>query len=773
MRNYKRRNKLKIHWQRLCWAALLVIGIIGGDCVQANQATALSEIGDCVDVQFIFARGSGEELFGPSYTAWRESIIAEIIDSTFTYDFYELGDRPQGGHQYQAVPVAGDFWGYVNLVDAFLYGGEGYFFGNSVREGAAELAAFFDQSTKLCPNTRYVLGGYSQGAMTILKNTKNYPADKIIYMSLFGDPKLFLPEGQLTWGDGGFAPQACRSSESFSSYREYVPDCHAYSGILNGTNPYHRPELEGKVGLWCNKYDIMCSSGMNIDDHTSYESSGLYREAARTIRQKLMVTLSGYFPTSEQYKNLHDLVLLFDTTNSMLDMINKYKAEALSLGTQVLNAGGRVALYEYRDAYQNYYPKRDCNFGCDQKELEYRLDNIKQTVNGGTDLVESLLHALKTVMKEVEWRNGATKTIVVLTDDFYHIPDKGGIYEQEIIDLSLSIDPVNIYVITKTDKLGKYQFLTEATNGRVFDINDNLSDLSEMIYYRPVARLDREEYFNTVGGSITFDASKSYGFGDGELSYEWDLDGTNKFVAGGAQITKTYDEEFDGYIQVRISDNKGSSTMSAHVQVVPELDPVTTQVNVLTSTVDQSNAQVEIDFTTDATSVLAMHDEGAAGFVDLDGESGHLTVKQGLEDFTLRLVPFAENGYRGEAREILIPARTTENDDSGNKNNNDDGNDKQGDDNLNKNPANPITPPEPNHDPEDPTKPTDQPTTVPEQGSGSTQPGSSNPPILNLPMQTIESSAQAIDKPKETGDLKAPDTGSCNQSACYKSNFRK
>ena len=96
------------------------------------------------------------------------------------------------------------------------------------------------------------------------------------YAATFGDPKIYLPEGE------GIIPAACKN-ENLSDYRMYVPDCQAYKGMLGAVEPYRPEALAGKVGTWCNRYDILCSSYFSIKSHTSYAEDGLYEDASRYI----------------------------------------------------------------------------------------------------------------------------------------------------------------------------------------------------------------------------------------------------------------------------------------------------------------------------------------------------------------------------------------------------------------------------------------------------------------------------------------------------------
>jgi hypothetical protein len=113
-----------------------------------------------------------------------------------------------------------------------------------------------------CPETRWVLAGYSQGAMVVTEAVKSFRYDKVVYIALFGDPQLNLPEGK------GILPPACLG-RNYSSYRVYVPNCRTDTGSLGARNPYEYGELAGKYGLWCHEKDFVCGS-----THLPWEISG-------------------------------------------------------------------------------------------------------------------------------------------------------------------------------------------------------------------------------------------------------------------------------------------------------------------------------------------------------------------------------------------------------------------------------------------------------------------------------------------------------------------
>lgn len=426
----------------------------------------------CPNLKIVFARGSGGELNNdPNYLEFKSRLEEKLKSTSLDYEFIDL--------DYPAVGVGAD-----NLdvtIGAYVGAGEAYEFGESVKSGVKKLDKLVNSSG--CKNAKYVLGGYSQGAMVISKSLKNLDANKIIYAATFGDPKLYLPEGE------GSIPAACYG-ENLSDYRVYVPDCHAYKGLLGAYIPYEPKALIGKVGTWCNRNDIFCSSHFNINDHVSYVEDGLYEDASRIIFDKIAQT----FEFENQFYSPHDTAIVIDSTGSMGGMIEKYKAEAFRLAKETLDAGGRVALYDYRDLDDPYTPVKHCDFEtCTLEIFSRELDEIQ--IDGGGDEPESLLSASFHVMESLNWQRGATKSLVVLTDAGFLSPDRDGISFADAVRLSKTIDPVNFYIITEPENEELYQELAVATDGKVVTNFENLSLLTDFILerYDSLPRVEEED----------------------------------------------------------------------------------------------------------------------------------------------------------------------------------------------------------------------------------------------------------------------------------------
>ena len=455
----------KIRWQdkssktksikvRYLVAALVLAGT-------ALMPRAIVQSASCPEVRVVFARGSGGERWkDQNYLAFKNALEVKLSTTSIGYEFIDL--------DYPAVGVGLDNLG--TTIGAYAGAGEAYEFGESVKAGANNLKSMINATS--CPNTKYAIGGYSQGAMVVSQAVHGIKPDKLIYAATFGDPKIYLPEG------GGLMPPACRGDD-LSDYRMYVPDCQAYKGLLGAYVPYEPEALAGKMGTWCNRRDIFCSSHMSISDHIGYVSDNLYEDASRVIYDKITKT----FGVKNHISSPHDTAILIDSTGSMSDMIDGYKVEAMRLARETLESGGRVALYDYRDLDDPYQPVKHCDFDtCTLEVFQTGLDEI--TADNGGDEPESLLSASLHVMKDLTWKYGATKSLVVLTDADFLAPDRDGITFDEVVALSKQIDPVNFYIITSEYTADAYTDLANSTDGKVVTNFDELSLLTDYIMER-------------------------------------------------------------------------------------------------------------------------------------------------------------------------------------------------------------------------------------------------------------------------------------------------
>lgn len=441
--------------KKLLLAVLIVGAYFLAPAGYISNAVAVS----CPDLKIIFARGSGGERWvDKNYLTFKSEIESKLKLTNLKYEFEDL--------DYPAIGVGDP----LTLLTTFASGGEAYEFGESVSVGVKNLIS---GTSGTCSNTKYILAGYSQGAMVVSKAINYINPNKIIYAATFGDPKIYLPEGF------GLVPSAC-SGKNLSNYRIYVPDCRVYEGMLGGYKPYQPEGYVDKLGTWCNKNDIFCSTHFSVNAHTSYVSDGLYADASKLIFDKICKS----FGILNTFLSLHDTAILIDSTGSMENYLHDYKREALNLAEKTLNSGGRVALYDYRDLGDPYNVNEHCSFDtCTMDSFKAGLDVI--TLGGGGESIEeSLLSASFNVMKKLSWKFGSTKSVVVFTDAGYHNPDIDGVTFTDVVNLSKKIDPVNFYVVTTKLNKNFYKTLAEATDGAVTTLVDGVSGMTNNIMAR-------------------------------------------------------------------------------------------------------------------------------------------------------------------------------------------------------------------------------------------------------------------------------------------------
>ncbi|MCV7195267.1 cutinase family protein [Mycobacterium angelicum] len=127
---------------------------------------------------------------------------------------------------------------------------------NSAASGSDDASAYIRQTVASCPNTKLVLGGYSQGATVIDLASSALPpqtADHVAAVALFGEP-----------------------SSGFSS-------------MLWGGQPLPTisPLYSAKTVNMCAADDFICTGGGSFAAHVSYVETGMTTQAATFAADKV------------------------------------------------------------------------------------------------------------------------------------------------------------------------------------------------------------------------------------------------------------------------------------------------------------------------------------------------------------------------------------------------------------------------------------------------------------------------------------------------------
>jgi cutinase len=200
-------------------AAVMMWGFVGAPISPTASADP------CSDVELVFARGTHQEPgLGNIGQAFSDSLTSKV-----------------GGKSVGVYPV-----NYPANDD----------YHNSAPAGSDDASAHVQGTVANCPNTKIVLGGYSQGSTVIDLATQAMPAPvagHVAAVALFGEP-----------------------TSQFSS-------------ALWGGQPLPtiNPVYSGKTISLCAPDDPICSSGGNIMAHVSYIQDGMTDQAASYAADRL------------------------------------------------------------------------------------------------------------------------------------------------------------------------------------------------------------------------------------------------------------------------------------------------------------------------------------------------------------------------------------------------------------------------------------------------------------------------------------------------------
>lgn len=622
--------------------------------VQAKSVT-------CPDAEIIFVHGADSDIEdSPDISAWKSALKNQLEENaSLKISYYSLGEKAYLSARYTGADIGlGSLKEIKNTAETFFSAGKSGEFQSTVKNGIIELKGRIAETLTACPETKFVFGGYSEGAYVLHQffrdetTSLGLTSENVVYIATFGDPKLYLKEGE------GTNPPACRN-EDFSGYRVYAPNCHAHSGILGAEKPDYFPTNYLKnTGLWCTEKDVMCSNYFDIfnlahliDDHLNYASHEPYpySQAAILIRQRLAEIFPDKIAKGIEavHSAARDTAILIDTTGSMSSTIGKYKTEALKIAKTTIENGGRIALFEYRDLRadgKDLVPRKLCDFSCTYEEFSKKINEL--TVSGGGDMPESVLSASLGVMNELEWQKGATKSIVLLTDATYHDADFDGTTLSNVVKRSLEIDPVNFYIVVPEKIIASYHDLASGTNGKVFSLSSEDIKLSgETILNRPSINFQFESYDITTDEIATF-------FLDTHTTdidhFEWDLDSDGNFelTTSSPSISSLYSTPTSGFVQAKVVTKSGlSSTASALLTVTTgkDLGPAPTISNLETT---PSENTVKVALKTNAEKIIVFLDDFAIGLTQKT-EFAIKDLTPGSR--TLTLAPISETGLRGES----------------------------------------------------------------------------------------------------------------------------
>jgi len=606
---------------RICFLASL-ISILGMTPSLASDS--------CSDLQVIFAGGSGQD-FNDDESQEFFKQIKERLPQQLSLTEYGLGTESQNGHQYPAVSIDNN---WVKL-RAKISAGYGYEYGNSVQQGMLELYHYLKQQHIQCPDTYYVLGGYSQGAQVTghtLQFLSEEIRNKITFTALFGDPKLYLPEGE------GLPAPAC-FEWNLSSWRRNVENCYTSAGVLGARKPYIPDDMKEKVGLWCLAQDYVCGSTnlpWEISGHDKYlEPSGPIDQAAQEIAEKLKTTFTYQShlgkintaprPNQKPKANIQILFVVDRTVNMQHDYPNYFLPKMRKLA-ESLPPDAVIGFDYYIGCWRKDDPARydwalivphflrdyDAAEGWIERSAIHTTWMNSDTVGSiaglpyfpiepGCDLSWELgVHAWRAMADFVQsyshtylpytstlWVNNSRQRIIIPITNTPYTPNDTNFGDNNGLFTQATTSPAQTTVIPLVPDSIRPTFEDLADlddSSQVFLVDDD--EIAETITEQfgtnsqVEARLTNTDYRIPAGTTVTFNASPSLVHDDTIATYEWDFNGDGTFDTTTTQssVSHTYTSAPVGSsMTVRVTTASGlTSNASASVQIInlADLPPV-------------------------------------------------------------------------------------------------------------------------------------------------------------------------------------------------------
>lgn len=653
--------------------------------VLSCDAGALEADKVCARVESVFARGSGQELNNKEeFGQFIDQVGYRVKGQNVDINFYELGTESYGGALYPAEAIG---WNHpIVSSGAWLSAGEGFKYGASVDKGKKEFKAYIDKRIEKCgDDSVFVVGGYSQGAQVVREGVEMLSTankNKIVYIALFGDPKLHLPEGF------GIFADACRG-KNLSLWRKDVPECHTYAGALEAQRPFVSSSLASKTGLWCNRHDYICGSSSIVwdqDGHGKYAESGqaidkAAKEIAKRVKAKLPVEQARAINTEVKPGDGtvgHDVAFVVDRHVSMEARFPQIKQYIRKVAEEIAPKNGRIGIMFFgADS-----PVRDQNGeivpGQDQRSLarvhgmhfDYPLQTKLAIIDGiYADLPGrgSLLHAMQGVLDVLAWRQGAIKSTIIFTDDpTPPDPDYNDNTGVAILKRALEIDPVSIFPVVPEENKEAYAELANKSSGRVFELpraEDPIQDeISQAILNRPVVLFALSEYSAEAGQAITFDVSESYVLDSEIVKYEWDFEGDLAFEKTTAipTVDHTYTTNGERIVQVRLTAANGmiangSAVVKIGQREAPAIAAAPQNLTVIQTPDDPASATLTWRAADALAAYWAVSLNGVnLGLLTADRTSIKITDLERGEDITFGVAGVTNEGSIGNAATTVL-----------------------------------------------------------------------------------------------------------------------
>ena len=260
---------------------------------------------------------------------------------------------------------------------------------------------------------------------------------------------------------------------------------------MDGLNPYQPAGYYNKLGVWCNKNDIMCGSNLNIlhpmKGHTSYNSENGYEKFARLIFEKLSEKTDKIKPTDARYSDSkkRDIVIIYDF-NQMASYEFRQRGNTIEDGlkerlVELANHGTRIAVY---NAYSLQEPVKHL-----EQKIDFTNDNLDEKIERYNEenrcffgynfgRADNNFRAIKEVIETADWSTGSEKHIFLIENTYHdEFESNDGTKYSDVIALARQ-ENVKISIISTdgSENTGNYKDMVMETGGTL--IGDDYSKIA-------------------------------------------------------------------------------------------------------------------------------------------------------------------------------------------------------------------------------------------------------------------------------------------------------
>lgn len=649
---------------------------------------------DCKNNLVVFARGSGQNKTGLNTNEpLNEKDFGSKEAQSYKF-FYELNKRIDGTKEFISLHNMAGFnqYGYeatdaldvlkkpihrTDVASRYL---------ESVANGKEELVGFLKQRIAECPTQKIILGGYSQGAQVVgeaLWGLSPTERARINYAALFGDPKFNPYMGGLNINRG---PWVRGDSNRLSM------------GIL-GARKFYLPADVINKGSWCDKSDPICT-GSNIkgsgvfvlafdqidQTHTvAYQATdGWIVQASNEIALNAGVGQTRVNPaTAGLYINKNnptgklDIALVIDSSGTMGNELATLKLSAKNFIANLFAESWdtRVGVVAYSDndypidPWRSYWLAQvNQDFTTDQNAIYNAIHLI--VPYGMANNNSAMYSGLMKSFNDLNWRYGAQKKVITITNNSARTIDPGGYTSADVIKKALELDPVAVSAVNlknintnNNPATNSLNAIATATNGTVitgsFGTTSAINSQVNLINTAPVAIIAGPSDGYAVNG-LELTAGSSYDPDSYITTYKWDCnnDGVWDFTESQPGINCSYTNSYSGLVVLEVS-SADSQSAKAILDVNISGGGLLNTISYTTPNADITNrtadtAEIKINNTYPAGTLIALSDAEANIFNYFDPEEPFVLNNLGTEASDIYLTA-GLNGIWSEPSKLTIP----------------------------------------------------------------------------------------------------------------------